>query len=90
MPAVAKPKAASRKPVARAPARMRLKPGEKARIEQIFERFAAAVDEPSTELQYQDPFTLVVAGQVSPQERTDFADALEAAIRSARSERYPT
>ena len=33
---------------------------------------------------------LVVAGQVSPQERTDFADALQAAIRSARSERYPT
>jgi uncharacterized membrane protein len=32
---------------------------------------------------------LVVAGQVSPQERTDFAEALEAAIRSARSERYP-
>ena len=67
MPAVAKPKAASRKPVARAPARMRLKPGEKARIEQIFERFAAAVDEPSTELQYQDPFTLVVAVALSAQ-----------------------
>lgn len=33
---------------------------------------------------------LVVAGQVSPQERADFADALEAAIKSARSERYPT
>jgi uncharacterized membrane protein len=33
---------------------------------------------------------LMVAGQVSPQERTDFANALEAAIRSARSERYPT
>jgi uncharacterized membrane protein len=33
---------------------------------------------------------LVVAGQVSPQERDDFADALQAAIRSARSERYPT
>ena len=33
---------------------------------------------------------LMVAGQVSPQERTDFADALEAAIRSARAERYPT
>lgn len=33
---------------------------------------------------------LVVAGQVSPQERTDFADALEAAIKSARAERYPT
>ena len=33
---------------------------------------------------------LVVAGQVSPQERVDFADALEAAIKSARAERYPT
>lgn len=33
---------------------------------------------------------LVVAGQVSPQERADFADALEAAIKSARAERYPT
>jgi uncharacterized membrane protein len=33
---------------------------------------------------------LMVAGQVSPQERTDFADALEAAIRAARSERYPS
>jgi uncharacterized membrane protein len=33
---------------------------------------------------------LVVAGQISPQERTDFADALEAAIKSARAERYPT
>lgn len=33
---------------------------------------------------------LLLAGQVSPQERTDFADALEAAIRSARAERYPS
>jgi uncharacterized membrane protein len=33
---------------------------------------------------------LVVAGQISPQERADFADALEAAIRSARAERHPT
>ena len=32
---------------------------------------------------------LVVAGQISPQERTDFAEALEAAIKSARAERYP-
>jgi uncharacterized membrane protein len=31
---------------------------------------------------------LVVAGQVSPQERVDFAEALEAAIKSARAERY--
>jgi uncharacterized membrane protein len=33
---------------------------------------------------------LVVAGQVSPQERTAFADTLLDAIRSAKSERYPT
>jgi uncharacterized membrane protein len=32
--------------------------------------------------------SLVVGGQVSPQERMDFAAALEAAIRSARAERY--
>jgi uncharacterized membrane protein len=32
---------------------------------------------------------LVVAGQISPQERSAFADALEAAIKSARAERYP-
>jgi uncharacterized membrane protein len=33
---------------------------------------------------------LVVGGQVSPQERADFAQALQAAIRSARAERYPS
>lgn len=33
---------------------------------------------------------MVVAGQVSPQERMEFADALEAAIKSARAERYPS
>jgi uncharacterized membrane protein len=32
--------------------------------------------------------SVVVAGQLSPQERADFADALEAAIASARAERY--
>lgn len=32
--------------------------------------------------------SLVVAGQVGPQERMAFAEALEAAIRSARAERY--
>jgi len=31
---------------------------------------------------------LVLAGQISPQERMDFAEALEAAIKSARAERY--
>ena len=67
MPAAAKPKAASKKPAARAPARKRLNPAEKARIEEIFERFAAAQEEPRTELQYQDPFTLVVAVALSAQ-----------------------
>jgi uncharacterized membrane protein len=33
---------------------------------------------------------LVLAGQISPQERMDFAVALEAAIKSARAERYPS
>ena len=32
--------------------------------------------------------SLVVAGQIGPKERMDFAEALEAAIRSARAERY--
>ena len=67
MPAAAKPKAASKKAAARAPARKRLNPAEKARIEEIFERFAAAQEEPRTELQYQDPFTLVVAVALSAQ-----------------------
>ncbi|MDB5460316.1 MAG: hypothetical protein JWO72_2057 [Caulobacteraceae bacterium] len=32
--------------------------------------------------------SVVLAGRLSPQERMDFADALEAAIKSARAERY--
>ena len=32
--------------------------------------------------------SLILAGRLSPQERTDFAEALEAAIKSARAERY--
>jgi len=66
MPATAKP-ALKMKPAARAPARKRLNPVEKARVEEIFARFAAAEDEPRTELQYEDPFTLVVAVALSAQ-----------------------
>jgi len=33
---------------------------------------------------------LVIAGQISPQERMDFTNALEAAIKSARAERHPS
>ncbi|MGZ3272838.1 MAG: endonuclease III [Caulobacteraceae bacterium] len=64
-PALARGK--SKKPTARAPAKKRLNPAETARIAEIFERFAGAEDEPSTELQYQDPFTLVVAVALSAQ-----------------------
>ena len=40
---------------------------EAARVQAIFDRFAAAVDHPKTELNYTDPFTLVVAVALSAQ-----------------------
>ena len=49
------------------PARRRLPPVEAARIRIIFERFAAAVAEPRTELRFDSPFTLVVAVALSAQ-----------------------
>ncbi len=49
------------------PAAARLSPAEKARIQTIFDRFAAAVDHPKTELNYSSPFTLVVAVTLSAQ-----------------------
>ena len=52
---------------ARAPARTRLNPAEKARIQEIFDRFAAREGHPKTELHYKDPFTLVVAVALSAQ-----------------------
>ncbi|MDD3838165.1 MAG: endonuclease III [Phenylobacterium sp.] len=49
-----------------APAK-KLKPAEQARIAEIFDRFAALNDDPRTELEYRDPFTLVVAVALSAQ-----------------------
>ncbi|MFC3080528.1 endonuclease III [Phenylobacterium terrae] len=49
-----------------APAK-RLTPAEQARIAEIFERFKALSDDPRTELEYRDPFTLVVAVALSAQ-----------------------
>ena len=49
-----------------APAK-RLKPAEQARIAEIFDRLAALSDDPRTELDYRDPFTLVVAVALSAQ-----------------------
>jgi endonuclease-3 len=53
--------------IARTPPKRRLSPAEKARIQEIFDRFAARNDHPKTELNYADPFTLVVAVALSAQ-----------------------
>ena len=50
-----------------APARKRLKPAEQARIAEIFHRFEAQESDPRTELDYESPFTLVVAVALSAQ-----------------------
>jgi endonuclease-3 len=57
------------KPVARKPKpkRKALKPAEQARIAEIFARFEAQESDPRTELDYESPFTLVVAVALSAQ-----------------------
>jgi len=45
----------------------RLSPVERARIEEIFDRFAAREPEPATELNYHNPYTLVTAVALSAQ-----------------------
>ncbi len=52
---------------ARKPARRRLSAPEKARIEEIFHRFLSEEDDPRTELNYDSPYTLVVAVALSAQ-----------------------
>ena len=52
------------KPAAKLP---RPSKAEAARVQAIFDRFAAAVDHPRTELNYKSPFTLVVAVALSAQ-----------------------
>jgi len=47
--------------------RKRLKPAEQARIAELFSRFEALDDDPHTELEYDNPFTLVVAVALSAQ-----------------------
>jgi endonuclease-3 len=49
------------------PIRKRITPAERARIEEIFERLKALDDDPRTELDYDSPFTLVVAVALSAQ-----------------------
>ena len=45
----------------------RLSPAEKARIEELFHRFQSLSDDPRTELDYDSPYTLVVAVALSAQ-----------------------
>ena len=49
------------------PARPRLSPKEKARVQALFDRFATTSEDPRTELKFQSPFTLVVAVALSAQ-----------------------
>jgi endonuclease-3 len=49
------------------PGARRLSPAERARIEEIFRRFQAETDDPRTELDYDSPYTLVVAVALSAQ-----------------------
>jgi endonuclease-3 len=51
----------------KAPAKKRVKPAEQARIAEIFHRFEAQESDPRTELDYESPFTLVVAVALSAQ-----------------------
>src|SRR5580658_8359613 len=55
------------KPTKLKPARRRLSPAEKLRIQTIYERFAAATPNPRTELAFRTPFTLLVAVVLSAQ-----------------------
>jgi endonuclease III len=49
------------------PAKRRISPAEKARVQDLFDRFAAATADPRTELRYISPYTLVAAVALSAQ-----------------------
>lgn len=52
---------------AKKPARKRLSPKERERVDALFTRFSTLSENPKTELVFQDPFTLVVAVALSAQ-----------------------
>ncbi len=67
-PVPASPTSADAKPKRRKPAAPRRPPpAERARVEEIFRRFEAHEAAPKAELEYRDPFTLVVAVALSAQ-----------------------
>jgi endonuclease III len=67
MAALAKPSAKPKRGSKAKPARRRLAPAEKARIQAIFDHFAEIAPAPHTELQFKNPFTLLVAVVLSAQ-----------------------
>ena len=66
-PLVKSPPKAKPKPKKKGPARKRLSPTEKARIQAIFDHFAEIAPSPHTELAFKNPFTLLVAVVLSAQ-----------------------
>jgi endonuclease-3 len=59
--------APAKTPRRKTPVKRRLSPAEKARVLEIYTRFAAATAHPKTELRYASPYTLVVAVALSAQ-----------------------
>jgi endonuclease III len=55
------------KPALKSRAARRVSPAERARIDEIFERFESQESDPRTELDYDSPYTLVVAVALSAQ-----------------------
>ena len=60
----------------------RLSPREKARIAEIFDRFAASAADPRTELVYKSPFTLLVSVVLS-------AQATDVSVNKATARLFP-
>ncbi len=61
------PPTQARKRTRAKPARRRLSPAERVRVAEIFARFERAAPAPHTELEYENPFTLLVAVVLSAQ-----------------------
>ena len=60
----------------------RIKPAEQARIAELFERFESLESDPRTELDYDSPYTLVVAVALS-------AQATDVSVNKATAKLFP-
>ena len=70
------------RPMKKPTPKTRLSPKEKARVQDLFDRFATLSDDPRTELAFQDPFTLVVAVALS-------AQATDVQVNKATAKLFP-